>query len=67
LSKLIQEACQQPTLADALAFVAVHESERAIQQAKKFFETGVETAVGKGWDTCFKVLFVAWNNQQDFI
>ena len=36
------------------------ESERIVQQAKKFFETGESTAGdGKGWDTCFTRCFEA--------
>lgn len=58
LSEAVKEACKQPTLLDALSWIAVWESERVIQQARKFYETGVSTASdGKGWDTCFRVCF----------
>ena len=53
-------ACEEPTLIEALSWIAVWESERAIAQAKKFFETGESTASdGKGWGTCFRVCFQA--------
>ena len=55
ITEAVEQACKQPTLLDALSYIAVWESERAIQQAKSFFESGVSTAGdGKGWDTCFK-------------
>lgn len=51
----LKKACEQPTLLDALNWVAVWECERAIQQAKQFFETGERTGTdGQAWDTCFK-------------
>lgn len=51
-------ACEEPTLIDALTWIAVWESERAIQQAKEYFETGVRTGShGGGWDTCFRISF----------
>lgn len=54
----VEKACLEPTLADALSWIAIWESERAIKQAKTFFETGVRTPEGYGWETCFKVLFL---------
>ena len=44
-------ACQQPTLLDALTYICVWESERAIAQARNNYGSG---ANGAGWDTCFK-------------
>ena len=57
LSEAVKEACKQPTLLDALSWIAVWEGERAIQQAKKYFETGVSTASMGGWDTLFRICF----------
>jgi hypothetical protein len=58
IDEAVAKACLEPTLLDALTWIAVWESERAIQQAKKFFETGERTGSnGAGWDTCFKVCF----------
>jgi hypothetical protein len=52
------EACKQPSLIDALSWIAVWESERAIKQARVFHETGKPQGVdGAGWDTCFKICF----------
>lgn len=64
-------ACQEPTLVDALSWIAVWESERAIEQARKFFETGVATGSnGAGWDTCFRFCFQqvmdAWEKRKGF-
>jgi hypothetical protein len=56
ITEAVEIACREPTLVDALSWIAVWESERAIKQARKYFETGVSTAShGGGWDTCFKV------------
>ena len=33
------------------------ECERAIEQAKRFFDTGERTPEGQGWETCFRTLF----------
>ena len=56
----VRRACEEPTLADALTWIAVWETERVVKQAKNFFETGVSTAShGGGWDTCFKYYFKA--------
>lgn len=58
INEAVEKACEQPTLLDALSYIAVWESERAIEQAKNFFKTGISTTGdGKGWDTCFKVCF----------
>ena len=46
------EACRQPTLLDALSWICVWESERAINQARFNFGSGSN---GAGWDTCFKI------------
>ncbi len=54
----LKRACEEPTLKAALAWIAVWETERVIQQAAEFKRTGVSTAsTGQGWDTCFEYLF----------
>ena len=56
----VNRACGEPTLADALTWIAVWETERVVKQAKRFFETGISTAShGGGWDTCFGPFFKA--------
>ena len=53
-----ERACQEPTLLDALAFIALWESERVVKQAHEALQTGVpKGANGAGWDTCFKRCF----------
>lgn len=51
LKEAAETACKELTLLDALTWICVWESERAIKQAKK----GLRDAEGKGWDTFFKV------------
>lgn len=54
----IDRACQEPTLPEALAWVAVWETERVVKQAIECERTGVSTAGNGGkWDTCFTILF----------
>lgn len=50
ITEATERACKLPTMLDALTYICVWESERAIKQAKK----GLRDADGKGWDTCFK-------------
>lgn len=58
INEAVARACEEPTLLDALTWIAVWECERAIQQARKFYETGERTgANGAGWDTCFRFCF----------
>jgi hypothetical protein len=57
INTAVRKACEQPSLVDALSWIAVWESELAIQQARRFFETGVPTGSHGGWDTCFKLCF----------
>ena len=58
VEQAVKESCKQPTLADALSWIVIWETERVVQQAKKYFKTGVSTAShGGGWDTCFKFCF----------
>ena len=47
LIESVKEACTKPTLLDALTYVAIWESERAIKQAKE----------NPQWETCFRFCF----------
>lgn len=58
VDEAVARACAESTLADALSWIAIWDTERAIKQAILWKETGVSTAShGGGWDTCFKYLF----------
>lgn len=58
IDEAIKRALEEPTLIKALSWIAVWESERAIQQARRYFETKVPTGShGGGWDTCFEYCF----------
>jgi hypothetical protein len=58
LTEAVKMACEQDSLTDALVWIAVWESDRAVKQALEFQRTGVSTAShGGGWDTCFRVSF----------
>ncbi|MFI5296912.1 MAG: hypothetical protein ACHREM_02345 [Polyangiales bacterium] len=58
IDEAVARACKEPTLVEALTWIAVWETERVVQQALKWKETGVSTASGgAGWDTCFGRLF----------
>jgi hypothetical protein len=59
LTEAVERACQEPTLVDALTWIAVWECERAIEQAHAYKLTGISTAAHGGWDTCFKSCFSA--------
>ena len=60
LKEAVNRACQEPSLVDALTFIAVWECERAISQAREFDRTGVRTGAGDAaWDTCFRFCFSA--------
>ena len=54
IKEATKRACQEATLIDALSFICLWESERAIKQAIKNNKTGYVDADGKAWDTCFK-------------
>jgi hypothetical protein len=55
----VTRACKEPTLIDALSWIAVWESERVVKQAHAFLTTGTRTGSnGGGWDTCFRRCFV---------
>lgn len=51
ITEATKRACQEPALLDALSWICVWESERAIDQA--LYRCGSGTN-GAGWDTCFK-------------
>lgn len=60
MDQAIDRACQEPTLAAALSWIAVWETDRAVAQALEWKRAGVSTAShGGGWDTCFLHLFEA--------
>jgi len=60
LTQAVAQACKENSLVDALTYIAVWESERAIVQAREFDRTGIRTgANGGAWDTCFRVCFAA--------
>jgi hypothetical protein len=51
ITEAVDRAIQECTLIDALSWICVWESERAIQQARFNYGSGSN---GQGWDTCFK-------------
>ncbi len=53
----INRACEEPTLVSALAWIAIWDADRAIQQARLFDKTGVSTAAYGNWDHCVEYLF----------
>lgn len=52
-------ACGQPTLLDALVYIAIWDTEHTVVQVKRHFETGETTPEGAGWETCFRTCFEA--------
>lgn len=51
IDEAVKEACKQATLLDALTWICIWESERAIAQARFNLGSGSN---GAGWDTCFR-------------
>ena len=51
IDQAVARACEEPTLLDALSWICVWESERAIRQARENYGSGTD---GAGWDTCFR-------------
>jgi hypothetical protein len=51
IDEAVKRACEEPTLLDALSWICVWDSERAIKQALTNYGSGTD---GAGWDTCFK-------------
>ena len=69
VSEAITRAIEEPTLLDALSWIAVWESERVVRQAHAFLDTGERTMGDeKGWDTMFSYLFKqvddAWRDKE---
>lgn len=53
----VDRACEEPTLLEALSWIAVWECERVIPVAHSFLNGGKPRGYnGQGWDTCFKYL-----------
>lgn len=66
LSEAIQEANKIESLSEALAYLAVWETERAIKQQNEWLLTGVSTAGhGGSHDTCFALIFRTFLEQRD--
>jgi len=67
INQAAERACQEPTLLDALTWICVWESERAIKQAKK----NLVDVEGKVWDTFFKICLKSvidkYNYHEDYI
>lgn len=57
LREAVARACQEPTLLDALAWIAIWETERVVQQAIRNEKSGERNPDGSQWDTCFKLSF----------
>jgi hypothetical protein len=53
----VDRACEEPTLADALSWIALWECERVIPIAHNSLNgMGKKGPDGQGWDTCFAYL-----------
>lgn len=48
----VKEACKEPSLLEALTWIAGWEGSRIVKQARENYGSG---ANGAGWDTCFRV------------
>lgn len=57
IDEAVARACMEPTLDDAISWIAVWENERVIAQVREFDKTGVSTAAQGNWDTCFATCF----------
>ncbi len=53
ITEAVKRACEEPTLADALEFICVWESERVVRQALRNEKSGERTPAGCKWETCF--------------
>ena len=53
----IKTACAEPTLIDALSWIAIWETHRVVRQAFENNSTGARNPDGSLYDTCFKNLF----------
>ena len=65
ITEATKRALQEPNLDEALSWICVWESERAIDQARFRYGSGAD---GQGWDTlfgfCIKQVMDAWNERQ---
>jgi hypothetical protein len=65
-TEAVERACQESSLVEALAWLAVWETDRVVQQAVECHLTGISTATYGAYDTCFQTLFRAlitkWNS-----
>jgi len=58
IDEAVARACREPSLTEALTWIAIWETDRAVKQALEWERTGVSTAShGGGWDTNFGYLF----------
>mgnify|MGYP000848825405 CR=1 FL=1 len=62
----IDRACEEPTLLDALSWIAVWENERVIPIAHSFLSGEIpRNPDGSGWTSCFKFLIKEVMEQYD--
>lgn len=61
----VERACEEPTLKDALVWIAVWETSRVVEQAREFSRTGISTAAQGEYDTTFKILFAGVERRWD--
>lgn len=57
LQEAVAKACQEPTLVDALVWIAMWENDRAVHQALRNTESGQRDPNGRLWDTLFRRCF----------
>lgn len=54
ITEATDKACEEPTLAKALSWICIWETERIIKQYKKNLDAGTTEANGGMWETLFK-------------
>lgn len=59
LKEIVEHACKEATLVDALNWVALVENDRAVKQALENVKTGHREADGALWETFFRLYFKA--------
>lgn len=58
IDEAVARACEEPTLVDALSWIAIWEVGRVVAQVREFDKTGVSTAShGGAYDTAFASCF----------
>lgn len=57
ITEALDRACQEPSLLDALTWMAVWENDRAVHQALRNKESGERAPEGGLWETCFRHSF----------